>query len=199
MVEAVGADRLAHARVVLVVHAPAGKPHAVRANGRVVAGPAAPRPAVRPVPACVHRAEARRGQRDEHGRVLGDRVGDALAAPEAGDHKLVRVAAVALRARRADGLAPVPAGLAQNPVRLRVRRPHAPAPAALADLDPAGQADRARTVPGGAQLRLKGREVRPCSPSYQRVQELGCDSHHAGASLVRRPARPARLTHPREC
>ena len=57
----------------------------------------------------VDRAERRRGQGDEHARVVGDGGGDALAAGQPGADELVGVGAVDLGAGRAAGGA---AGLA---------------------------------------------------------------------------------------
>ena len=60
-------------------------------------------------PPGVDRAERRRGERGEHARVRGDRLGDALAASEAGADELAGVALVDGRAGGADGLAAVAA------------------------------------------------------------------------------------------
>ena len=61
---------------------------------------AAQRLPVRAEHARVHRTEAGRGQGDEHGRVLGDGGGQALAASQSGGDEVVGVLAVALRARQ---------------------------------------------------------------------------------------------------
>ena len=70
-------------------------------------------------------------------------VRDALAAAQAGGDQVVGVLAVALRARRADRLAAVPARLAQHAVGLGVGRPHAPVAVPVAGLDRARAAGRA--------------------------------------------------------
>ncbi len=131
------------------------------ADGRVAARAAASRLAVRSERPGVHEPEARRRQRDEHRRVLGDRRRGRPCRRAARGDQLVGVAAVALGARRADGLAAVAARLAEDPVRLGVGRPDAPLAVAVAGLDVALEADGAGAVPGGAQLRLKAREVWP--------------------------------------
>ena len=94
-------------------------------TGCVAARPAAPRLPVRAERARVHGPEARRRQGHEHRRVPAHGVRDALAAPQAGADQVVGVLAVALRARRADRLAPVPARLAEHAVGLGLGRPHA--------------------------------------------------------------------------
>ena len=101
--------------VVLVVHARAGEPDAVLADRRVAARPAAPRLPVRAERARVDGPKLGAVSVTNTRRVLGHRVGDALAAAQAGGDQVVGVLAVALRARRADGLAAVPARLAQHP------------------------------------------------------------------------------------
>ena len=65
----------------------------------------------------VDRAEGRGGEGGEHGRVGGDRRGDALAADEPGADELEGVAAVGLGAAGAGGGAAVPARLVDRPVR----------------------------------------------------------------------------------
>jgi hypothetical protein len=79
VVEAVRADRLAEAQVVLGVALAAGQRAAVQAR----LAPAA-RTARQPLAAGladrVHRAEARRREGREHERMLGDRLGHAFAA-----------------------------------------------------------------------------------------------------------------------
>ena len=66
----------------------------------------------------MHRAEAGRGQRGEHARMLGHRFGDALAAGQPGPDDLPGVALVHLRAGRADVLAAVAARDPQHTARL---------------------------------------------------------------------------------
>src|SRR5438034_5980595 len=121
VVEALQAERLAEARVVLVVHLPAGQPDAVLADGCVAPRAAAAGFAVFAEWAGVDVPEAWCGQCGEHERVGGHAVGYALAAAHAGADQVVGVLTVALRAGRADRLAPVAARLAQYPVRLAVR------------------------------------------------------------------------------
>ncbi len=86
----------------------AGEPHTVLADRRVAPRPAAQRPAVPCQTPRVDGAEARRGQRDEHGRVLGHAVGHAVAASEAGgDHVVgVLIAVARLRAVRRSATQP---------------------------------------------------------------------------------------------
>ncbi len=93
--------------------------HAVRADRRAAPRPAPPRPAVRPERARVHQPEARRGQRDEHAPdAPATESGTPLPPRRPGGDQVIGVLAVALGARRADRLAPVPARLAQHAVRL---------------------------------------------------------------------------------
>src|SRR6185437_12570690 len=61
--------------------------------------------------------EGRGGERDEQGRVGGDRRGDALTADEPGPDELVGVAAVGLGAAGAGGEAAVAARLVDHSVR----------------------------------------------------------------------------------
>ena len=113
--------------------------------------PAPPRPPVRPDQPRMHDPEARCRERQEHGRVLSDRIRHAFAASEAGGDQVVGVLAVALSAGGAHGLAAVPARLAQHAVRLRVRRPHAPLAVPIAHLDGAPEPDRPGTPARRAQ------------------------------------------------
>jgi hypothetical protein len=188
VVVAVQAQRLAEARVVLVVQLAARQRHAVRADRRVAPGAAVARLAVRAVPLRVHRAEARCRQRDEHHRMLRDRFGDALAAAQAGDQQLVGVPAIGLGARRTDRGAPVAARLPEHAVGLGVGREHAPAPGRVLDVDVALEAHRPRAVARRAQLRLKAREVRPAGAARELAQQLRarlgqrrCGHGHAAA------------------
>ena len=146
VIEALAAQRLAQARLVLVMHPAAGQPDAVRANGRVAAWPAAPRGAVRSEWPGVDEPEAGCRQRDEERRVLGHRLGDGLAAAQSRGDELVGVAAVALGALWADGLAAVAARLAKHAVGLGVGRPDASAASAVTDLEMADKAHRAGAV-----------------------------------------------------
>jgi hypothetical protein len=173
VVEAVKADRFAETRIVVIVHRAAAEPDAVFADRRVATWPAAPGLAVRSERSGVYVPEARRGEGDEHGRVLDHGLGDAFAASEPGSEQLVGVAAVALGAGRTDGLATVAAGLSEDPVRFGGRRPDAPATVPVARLDPPDQPDRPRAIPGGAKLRLKAREVRPPGARSQPAEQLG--------------------------
>ena len=141
VVEAVRADRLAQAQVVFAVHLAAGQPDAVLAGRRVPAWAAAPRPAVWANASRVHEPEAGRREGDEQSRVLDHGVGHTFATAQSGGDQLVGVAAVALRAGRADRLAAVPARLPEHPVGLAVRRPHPPPTLAVARLDPTAEQD----------------------------------------------------------
>jgi hypothetical protein len=126
--------------------------------------------------------EARRGQRAEHGRVLGDSVGDALAAAQAGADQVVGVLAVAVGAWRADGLAAVAARLAQNPVGLAAGRPDAPVAAvAVARLDVAPQPHGPGAIARRAQLRLEAIEGRPRRARDQLAGEFGSERDHAAS------------------
>ena len=116
------------------------------------------------------------------------RVGHTLAAAQSGGDQLVGVAAVALRAGRADRLAAVPARLPEHPVGLAVGRPHPPPALAVARLDPTAEQDGTGAVARGAQLRLKSRIVRPGDARDQPVGELRV---HAPPDRPRRPPRPA--------
>jgi hypothetical protein len=142
VVKAVQAQRLPEARIIRAVDAAAGEHDAVAADRAVAARMAAQRRAVRAEDVGVYDPEAWRGQRREDRRMASYRVGHAFAAPEAGGDELPGVAAVALRARPADRLAPVPARLSEQPVRFAVGRPDLLAAAvAVADVDPALEAD----------------------------------------------------------
>ncbi len=63
-------------------------------------------------------AEARRGQCEEHRRMVRHRIGHALPTSQTGGDQVVGVIAVALRARRADRLATIPARLPEHTIRL---------------------------------------------------------------------------------
>ena len=82
VVVAIRAHGGAQPRVVLLVAAGAGQVAAVRATPlvRVAAGTAGQAAATAAGADGVHWAEPRRGQGDEHARMAGDRLGDALAA-----------------------------------------------------------------------------------------------------------------------
>src|SRR5262245_17599011 len=113
------------------------------ADRSVVLRPALERLSVASVAPSVDHAERRCRQRHEHSGMLRDGLGDALAAAQPGCDELVRIAAVSLRARPADGLAPVATRLAQHAVRLAVRAPDdLPVSAAAARLDRAAQPNR---------------------------------------------------------
>ena len=113
---------------------------------RSVAGPVGP--------PGVHRAEARRGERDEHHRVRCHVDWHALpAAGKPGIDQLPDIALVLPGARRADGSAPVAAAHEDHPARLapgRVQRPQRPGLRLGKCLAP--QSDRPPAVPGLAQL-----------------------------------------------
>ena len=126
VVVAVRAQRLAEAGIVAAVPGEAGSGAAVLARDGITAGVAGLRLAgaaglvgagVLADRPGVDGAEGRGGERDEHGRVGGDRRGDALAADESGADELVGVAAVGLGAAGADGGAAVAARLVDHPVR----------------------------------------------------------------------------------
>jgi len=94
--------------------------------------------AVRAQDVRVHEPERRRRESGKHGRMPSNGFGDALAALQAASDKLPRVAAVALRTRRADGFAAVAARLSEDPVRLALGGPDLPPMAvAIADIDAA--------------------------------------------------------------
>jgi hypothetical protein len=102
VVVAVRAQRPAKFRIVAAVPGEASSGAAVLARGGITAGMARLRLAgaaglvgagVLADRAGVNRAERRGGERDEQGRVGGDRRGDALAADEPGADELVGVAA----------------------------------------------------------------------------------------------------------
>jgi hypothetical protein len=80
VVKAVGAQRLAEARVVGRVDLPAAQGDAVRTDRRVTPRPTPHRLAIRAEQLCVHDAEGWGSQRREQGRVSDDGLGDALAA-----------------------------------------------------------------------------------------------------------------------
>ena len=86
----IAADRLAQARIVLSVHAAAGEPDAVLADGCIATWPAAPRPTVWANASRVHDAEAGRRECDEQSRVLGHGVGHALATAQSGGDQVGR-------------------------------------------------------------------------------------------------------------
>jgi hypothetical protein len=154
VVEAVAADRLAQAALAVAVPLPAAHGAAVRAALVEI-----PRPAGQQLPAAVAAlgvdgAEAGRGKGHEQPRVRADRVGEALATAQAGGDELPGVAAVGLRAGRADALAAVAAGLEQHAAGFVVGGVD------LADLagggvglvDAASEADRVGAVVGAADL-----------------------------------------------
>jgi hypothetical protein len=118
VVETLRADWLPQTVVTLVVDVAAGHPNPVRTDDCIPPRAAAQRPPIRGLTARVHRPERRRGQCDEHGRVLHHAVGYALAAPQPGGDQVVGVLAVALSTRRTNSFAAVGACLAQNPVGL---------------------------------------------------------------------------------
>jgi hypothetical protein len=120
VVEAVRADRLAEARIVIGV-APAARQRAPVRAGLAAAARAARQPPTARLANRVHWAEARGGDRREHERMLGHRLWDALAAAESGHDQLPCIAAIDLRARPAHVGAPVPARREDDPVRLAVR------------------------------------------------------------------------------
>ena len=64
-------------------------------------------------------AEGGGGEGGEHGRMLGDVLGDAFAADQPGADELEGVAAVGFGTRRAGGGAAVAAGFVDDPVRQR--------------------------------------------------------------------------------
>ena len=148
------AERLAQPRVVLVVAVPAAIPVAVGATGTLPVGVAGQhQPPLRL--ARVDPAEAGSGEGHEQPGMGRHRLGDALAALEAGGQELVGVGPIGGRTRRAPGLPASAARLEQHPIRL---------PLAVVDgtdlpggpvgvLDPAGEADRVVAVAGlGDQL-----------------------------------------------
>ena len=108
VVVAVRAQRLAEPVVISGMLLAAGQADAVRAGPTSSARSASQHPAVF-LAACVDQAERRRGEGDEHARVVRDGGGDALAAGKPGADELVGVGAVDLGAGRAAG---GPAGLA---------------------------------------------------------------------------------------
>ena len=135
------------------------------------------------------------------------RVGDALAAPQARADQVVGVLAVALGARRADGLAAVAARLTQDPVGLGARAPHPPAAVAVTRLDVPHEAHGPRAVPRRAQLRLELGEVRArrrAGRARRAARASACSCRHSGRpwvargrgtptrdAVARRPATPA--------
>jgi hypothetical protein len=161
----------------------------MRADRPVTSRVAARGLAVRAEEVRVSDPERRRGQRCEHGRMVGHGVGDALAALQPGDDQVPGVAAVTLGTRPADRLTSISARLAQQPVRLVVCRPHLPAAAVLvADLHAALQPDGALAVARGAKLRLKRPVVRPREarehPVQQRTFQHGGGHRAASPSLA---------------
>jgi hypothetical protein len=154
VVEAVAADRLAQATLPVAVALPTAHLAAMRTALVQVSGPAGQQLAASVVALGVDRAEARRGERHEQPGMGGDGVGGAFAALETGGDELPGVAAVGLRAGRADTGPAVAAGLEQHPARLSLGR------VLLAQLaggevglvDAAGQAHRVGAVAGPADL-----------------------------------------------
>jgi len=138
-----------------VVPAARGRP-AVLAHRPVPPGPARHRRAVASGTA-VHQPEPRRGQRDEHRRMLRHGLGDAVPAAQPGDHHLERVALIQPRARRAHLLPPVPARHLQDPSGqlAGVHDPdHLPGHR-VALGKPAGHADRPAALPGRVLVRAQ--------------------------------------------
>jgi len=181
VVEALRAQRLTNALLPRLMANAAPHRAAVRAHGTIASRAARRRLAPGTVAAGVYRAEARCGQRGEHHRVTRDRLGDALAAEQTGEHELECVAAVTLSAGRADGFAPIPAPLAKHSVGLIVGGEHDP-PALIAGL--AGETDRPGAVPGGAQLARQRLELAVPHPVENVVQDALGHRHCVDVDLV---------------
>jgi len=117
IVETLAAQRLADGLLPVAVGAAAGGGLAVLAHRPVMPRPAPDRMTVAARPA-VHQSERRGGQRDEHSRMSGDILRDAVAAPQPGCQHLPQVALIQPRARRAHRRPPVPARHQQAPAGL---------------------------------------------------------------------------------
>src|SRR6266511_1845878 len=149
VVEAVGTDRLAEARLVGLVAAPAPDRAPVLASRPRTAGMARPDgPAV--LAATVDRPERRRREGDEQPRMLGDAYRDALPAAQACGDQVPCVAAVDLAARAAARGAPVAAGLEGHAVRFGLAAIDAPhlARGEVGLVDPADEPHRLLAVAG---------------------------------------------------
>ena len=178
------AERLAQPRVVLVVAVPAAIPDAVRAAGTLPVGVAGQhQPPLRL--AGVDPAEAGSGEGHEQPRMRRHRLGDALAALEAGGQELVGIGPVGGRTRRAAGLPAGAARLEQHPIRL---------PLAVVDgADLAGLPGR-RARPGrpGGSGGGSSRPGRPARPTgHSRGRPAPRPRQDAGEQL----AHPGRLAH----
>ena len=117
VVVAVGAQRFAEPVVVAGVLLVAGQADTVRAGPAVPARAAGQHPVAPHAPG-VDGAERRRGEGDEHARMVGDLGGDAFAAGQPGPDELVGVGPVDLGAGRAAGGAARLAGDRQEPAGL---------------------------------------------------------------------------------
>ena len=118
VVVAVRAQRPAEPGVVLAVPDRAGDVAAVRTAAHlVVAAGTARQDGLAVQAAGVDRAERRGGEGGEQARVRGDGLGHTFAAGQPGADQLAGVTLVHRGARRADGLAAVPAGDVQDPAR----------------------------------------------------------------------------------
>src|SRR6266498_450844 len=149
VVEAVRADRLAKARVVGLVAAPAPGRAPVRASCARASRMARPDgPAA--LAATVDRPERRRGKGDEQPRMLGDAGRDALAAAQARGDQMPSIPPVDLAARPAAGRAPVAAGLEGHAVRFALAAVDAPhlARGEVGLVDPADEPHRLLAVAG---------------------------------------------------
>ena len=142
----------------------------MRADRAGPTGPAAGAAAAPVGAGGVHGPEPGGGQGEEHGGVLADGVGHALAAADgARVQQLPQVARVLVRAGRADHRAPVPAPDQQHLVGLGGGRPGLDPAVGVGADEPAAQPDRAGAVPTAADLPLPRLEVRAAGA----VQHLG--------------------------
>jgi hypothetical protein len=171
---------LAQPRVALVVTMPAAGPEAMETAGTLPVGVTGQhQPPLRL--ARMDPAEGRGGEGDEQPRMLTDRLGDALAALQAGRKELVGIGPVDGRTGRAARLPASAARLEQHPIRLPLGHVDLPDLTRLlvGVLDPAGQADRVVAV-AGLSDQLGPPLIAGSGPFHDLAEDAGEQLAHPG-------------------